>query len=132
MGDAGFVEGLLARGVPVSLVSLPPLAGGVAPDGIVAHSHHPGSSSGGEFAGLKRCGKSIKDMPKAFESLMPVVRQVHTRWVSNTVPRRPWGQPNLGLMREYALHKTGALPPHVKLKRQMGPPIFFYNLNDSR
>merc|ERR1712019_196076 len=40
--DVGFMEGLLARGITVSLLQLPP------DRGMIAHSVHPSSTTGGE------------------------------------------------------------------------------------
>merc|ERR1712226_634839 len=74
--DAGFIEGLMARGVPVSLVGLD---GSPQERGIVAHTLHPSSTTGAEFNGFKwndvSLGMAVKT-PKAFTELMPRFRQV--------------------------------------------------------
>lgn len=68
--DIGYVESLLARKVPVTLVQLPDIS-----IGMCAHSYHPGSTSGGEFVGEVRCGRVVA-APDAFNDLMPIVREV--------------------------------------------------------
>lgn len=85
--DAGFMESLMSHAVPIRLVRLPE---GRA--GVVAHSIHPASTSGGEVDlenNCKKCGTPVS-MPKDFVTLMPIVRQVYGGWVD-------YGRPQGGL-----------------------------------
>jgi len=94
--DAGFMEALMAQGVPVTLVRLPPAerkstAPGGPPNnslssiaGLVAHSQHIHSTSGGEVIESgelrgKRVGTSVI-MPTAFNGLMLAVKSAHKGW----------------------------------------------------
>ncbi|CAK0847850.1 unnamed protein product [Prorocentrum cordatum] len=79
--DMGFVEGLIAHGVPVALARLPCAANGSGlPLGLVAHSCHPGSTSGGEdLASRGRCGVPA-GMPHSLARLMPMVRRIQHMW----------------------------------------------------
>eukprot|EP00403_Amphidinium_massartii_P024495 CAMPEP_0178397374 /NCGR_PEP_ID=MMETSP0689_2-20121128/14211_1 /TAXON_ID=160604 /ORGANISM="Amphidinium massartii, Strain CS-259" /LENGTH=1438 /DNA_ID=CAMNT_0020018077 /DNA_START=47 /DNA_END=4363 /DNA_ORIENTATION=- len=73
--DAGFIEGLLARRVPIGLVRSPSRC-----FGLCAHTFHPGSTSGGEWDvrdGFKRCGQTV-DIPMQFSALMDTVDAVQS------------------------------------------------------
>mmetsp|Transcript_889 Transcript_889/g.2191 ORF Transcript_889/g.2191 Transcript_889/m.2191 type:complete len:256 (+) Transcript_889:97-864(+) len=68
--DDIFMQLLRKKDVLVELVTSPS-----PQSGLCAHSLHPGSTSGGEWNGQKRCGTLVSP-PREFEHLIPVVREV--------------------------------------------------------
>mmetsp|Transcript_79363 Transcript_79363/g.236470 ORF Transcript_79363/g.236470 Transcript_79363/m.236470 type:complete len:289 (+) Transcript_79363:3-869(+) len=73
--DIGFLEGLMARDVPVSLVQLPWPAEGARPQCLVSHSLHPDSTSGGEFDGRRRSGQAVAT-PTEVRHLLAIVQNI--------------------------------------------------------
>jgi len=74
--DAGFVEGLLASGVPVSLIPPP------GNQTIVAHTVHPKSTTGGEVSvGQRGCDNPV-ETPAEFRSsvLQQLMEQVQKKY----------------------------------------------------
>jgi len=68
--DLGFIEGLLLRAVPVALVRLPSPR-----EGLVAHTFHAGSTSGGERL-VAAVGTAV-GRPTAFGSILATITRVH-------------------------------------------------------
>merc|ERR550525_1211972 len=88
----------MAHCIPVALVRLPPpVEAGSGPVGLVAHSYHQGSTSGGEFTGERRCGRTA-NMPANLAKLMPMVRKIQHMWaqMSNVFAPRAVSNPVLG------------------------------------
>uniref|UniRef100_A0A7S1WGT6 Glycosyltransferase 2-like domain-containing protein n=1 Tax=Alexandrium catenella TaxID=2925 RepID=A0A7S1WGT6_ALECA len=85
--DAGFVEGLLARGIPVSLLKIP------EDRTLVAHTVHPSSTTGGEVSvGQRGCDNPVQT-PKEFDGLYrKLAESVHTK----AKHRHLIGQPQRG------------------------------------
>lgn len=93
--DSGFMEGLMARNIPVLLLQPPDARNGA---GLVAHSYHSGSTSGGELQDFKKSGNRVTTTPEVFRTLMPMVRQVASRSTRLTtgIPRTVWVPPAIG------------------------------------
>jgi len=125
--DIGFLEGLMARAIPVYLAPLPkaaPEQPDAAQPGLVAHSFHPGSTSGGEFDGFKRCGR-LTTMPPVFAKLLPLVKQIQHRWaqqVSQMAKRSSpvqWfgASPSMrDRLQQHGLHQSGFQQGHMMHK----------------
>mmetsp|Transcript_109194 Transcript_109194/g.209838 ORF Transcript_109194/g.209838 Transcript_109194/m.209838 type:complete len:1279 (+) Transcript_109194:52-3888(+) len=115
--DAGFVEGLMARAVPVKLVRLP-----VPPESfpLVAHSQHIYSTSGGEVSldSLKRCGRPVEKL-SAFDDLMPVVSGVQTGWQSqNSFSKSKLSAKGLAAVKASTGVKKGILASPTSFQKQ--------------